>query len=116
MPRAWTLAALLARISLLLPSEKRLGSNVPTRHRNWLSWASLIWFAAGGGVKFRTLLLQLGPPWHVAQPAVSNRARPRLTLTGLPLATEIGEIGARTPLARYVAMASRSGSRPVLLS
>jgi len=37
IPRAWTFAALFARISLLTPSANRFGSKVPTRHRNFTS-------------------------------------------------------------------------------
>src|SRR5262245_5243730 len=79
LPRAWTFAALLARISLLTPSEKSDGSNVPTRHRNRTSCASTTALAAGGGVKSSALIVQFGPPWQFWQPASSKSARPRLT-------------------------------------
>jgi hypothetical protein len=65
--------------------------------------------ASAGGLKSRILAVQLGPPWQFWQPASSKSSRPRL----IPLLSLLREaIGARTPRAIYVAVASRSAFRP----
>src|SRR5215207_10685389 len=87
---AFSVPPTLAPIGLGPPGTPRLNEPMFWRKafRYWLptglpkTWGGVrsvkMVFAAGGGVKFRLLIVQLVPPWQLAHPAWVKSARPLL--------------------------------------
>ena len=69
---------------------------------------------AGGEVKSFRLIVQLRPPWQLAQPAVRNSWRPALmsVMEGAPgkKGRANGELGVRTALRTHSRRAVRAGT------